>query len=573
MAAAAEALEGGRRVRRARRVALALADDGVGELPGLVEVADADEVLRVRRRGLRDVAPARGFGFDAQEIEQQLVIERAQRRIANRCQPDRDAFGRVVADALDVDRAGAGARQLARVLLRDVLLVRVGRQHPLDALPHLGEALGRTFAGRNLALGQPEQLPLAVGVWHQRLEGQRQPLGRAALLDDRGGDEVRNRLVAHPFHDRAGNVDRADHRFRAVALIEQLQHRFGGELAGGAPHLAEHRVEPMRLGLREVFGEPLQQRHERRHLRRGTVLLGGAVDLRHHFLQPDGVLHDVEQQAHAGIVEVERPSGERRGDDLLGGGRDPLLLAKHFGVVDFLDFDARTAGRRPQVLDAAVGAHVLGRTGEEQQQRAPRFGVDPGIQRQAADELTVQQLGELGDGRIRPAGHGAADEQRVGHHLEAIRAAVGEHRRDLRQASERGANRRVRGRVERNRAGGSLAGPRELGEPRAGVRGKNRRSSGFGHRSQRCASGCDRSGIRVERFLNSVAELVDRPKCGRQDVREDRATSCGRQRRACGRRGRRGVRARGQVSLCRARAQSFEYYCPNANGRRHPPEA
>ena len=77
-AAAAEALERGRGVRRARRVALSFADDGVGELPGLVEVADADEIVRVGRRGLGDVAPARGFRLDAQEIEQQLVIERAQ---------------------------------------------------------------------------------------------------------------------------------------------------------------------------------------------------------------------------------------------------------------------------------------------------------------------------------------------------------------------------------------------------------------------------------------------------------------------------------------------------------------
>ena len=78
-------------------------------------------------------------------------------------------------------------------------------------------------------------------------------------------------------------------------------------------------------------------------------------------------------------------------------GRDALLLAQHFGVVDLLDFDARTAGGRPQMLDAAVAAHFFGRAREQQQQRAPRLGVGSRVQREAADQMAVQEVGELGD--------------------------------------------------------------------------------------------------------------------------------------------------------------------------------
>ena len=74
--------------------------------------------------------------------------------------------------------------------------------------------------------------------------------------------------------------------------------------------------------------------------------------------------------------------------------------------------------------------------------------------------------------------------------------------------------------VERDRAGGGLAGAGELGEPRAGVRRQNRRNSGFGHRSQRCASGSTDS-FRIERLLNSVAELA--PAVVSHDRRRARA--------------------------------------------------
>ena len=250
-------------------------------------------------------------------------------------------------------------------------------------------------------------------------------------------------------------------------------------------------------------------------------------------------------------------SGHRRGDDLLGGGRDPLLLAQHLGVVDLLDLDARAAGRRPEVPDAAVGADVLGRTREQQQQRAPRLGVGARIQRQAADELAVQQLGQLGDRGIRlglarrrrraacrPSPGGDTGPLSVSVAVtcdEACRAWCrspdGRRDRARRRAPPPCRRARTRRAARRRRA-------------------QDRRSSGFGHRSQRCASGFA-AAHPVERFVNSVAELSVADVCT-ADVcwMRDRPQPAGRAAGdvadvAC---------ELGHVSLCRARAQSFEYY-------------
>src|SRR4029450_1354769 len=59
----------------------------------------------------------------------------------------------------------------------------------------------------------------------------------------------------------------------------------------------------------------------------------------------------------------------------------------------------------------------------------------------------------------------------------------------LRQAHERGANRRVTARIERDRACRGFAGACELGESGSGVGGERLKVAGFGQRSQMGASG------------------------------------------------------------------------------------
>ncbi len=147
-----ESLERRGRVRSARRDTLALADNDVGELPGLIEVADPDQVLGMGGGGLGDVAPACRLGLDRQQIEQQLMIQAAQGRVGDRSQPHRNAFRRIVADRLDLGGARPRVGQLAAVLFGHILLVRIRGQHPFDALPERLQPLATGFGRRDLVV-------------------------------------------------------------------------------------------------------------------------------------------------------------------------------------------------------------------------------------------------------------------------------------------------------------------------------------------------------------------------------------------------------------------------------------
>ena len=108
--AARKSLERRRGVRPSERARVALLDERVDEEPGLIEMADPYQVVGVRDDGVGDIAPARRVGFDAQEIDEQILIEAAQRGVADGREPRRDPFRRVVADAFDVDRQGPRMR-------------------------------------------------------------------------------------------------------------------------------------------------------------------------------------------------------------------------------------------------------------------------------------------------------------------------------------------------------------------------------------------------------------------------------------------------------------------------------
>ena len=71
----------------------------------------------------------------------------------------------------------------------------------------------------------------------------------------------------------------------------------------------------------------------------------------------------------------------------------------------------------------AFGEQVLGRACQQQQEGAPRLRVGAAHQPQFADQVAVQQVGQLGDGRIRSDRRAVVDQQAVGQHGDGHRAA------------------------------------------------------------------------------------------------------------------------------------------------------
>ena len=102
---------------------------------------------------------------------------------------------------------------------------------------------------------------------------------------------------------------------------------------------------------------------------------------------------------------------------------------------------------------------------------------------QLADEMTVQEHGELADGRVGSRRGTAVEEERVGEHGQPQRRGELRGRRHLHDAAERRRNRGVAAGVEKHRARGGLARARELHEPRGFFGGERRRRvSWFRHR-------------------------------------------------------------------------------------------
>ena len=179
--------------------------------------------------------------------------------------------------------------------------------------------------------------------------------------------------------------------------------------------------------------------------------LGGSrVEHRHQFRQLSDGSAAIRAARDAGIiVQIETRPRQAVGDHLIPGrGLAALLLAKHFGVVDFPDLDCRTAIRRPETGDASLGRGRRPAPRREQQEGAPRLGVATRMNRQLADQMVVQERRELGDRWIGARVPLAVDEQPVGEDPDPIglgEAAGGGQADD---PAEGGGNCRVRGRVQ-----------------------------------------------------------------------------------------------------------------------------
>jgi hypothetical protein len=133
--------------------------------------------------------------------------------------------------------------------------------------------------------------------------------------------------------------------------------------------------------------------------------------------------------------------------------------------------------------DAAVGPDVLGRAGQQEEQRAPRVRAGAGVERDRANEVAVKQPGELGDRQVRLWRARTIDEQLVGVNLERKRPAMGQPRRGLGEPRQRLPDGRMPVWIERDRACRRLARSREIGQAcgdvggEKGVRGDGRNSN------------------------------------------------------------------------------------------------
>jgi hypothetical protein len=87
----------------------------------------------------RHVAPLAGVPFDAQQVEQQIEIQLAQRGVRDGRHPFLDPPRRIVGHALDFDCQRAGRGELAGVRIRHELLVGIRHQHVGGPAPQILE--------------------------------------------------------------------------------------------------------------------------------------------------------------------------------------------------------------------------------------------------------------------------------------------------------------------------------------------------------------------------------------------------------------------------------------------------
>ncbi len=327
----------------------------LGELQGRVEIPDPHQVFGAGDHRFRDVAPAGAILFDAEQVPEEQAVQIAQRRVGDRREPFRHALGGVVTRGFDIDRARARPAQFTRVGVGHELLVRVRREHRLDARP---QVLERGFLSelrrRDVRLRQREQLPLPVRVRHEGVEGLCQSIGRPVFRDHRFRDKLRDRRVAHAMHHRTDDVDRAGHGFGLRAPHEELEHRVGGEAPRDLADLPQRLIELAGVRPADVLREAAQDIQEGPDADGTRRRLGALLELLHQHREPRRIADEIQQQAHPRVVELELRAAHGGGDEAIGHGRIPLFLAQDFRVVDLDDLEAGAAGRGPETRDPAV---------------------------------------------------------------------------------------------------------------------------------------------------------------------------------------------------------------------------
>ncbi len=134
--------------------------------------------------------------LDAQQVEHQREVERAQGGGGDRAEPGADALRRIVADAFDFDRLGPRARQLLAVGVRDERLVGVRRQQLFrDVVPDRLEPFGAAERRRrDVVLRQREQ-PLLFARRRGPASGTPAPADRSTCRPRSRACETKREMV------------------------------------------------------------------------------------------------------------------------------------------------------------------------------------------------------------------------------------------------------------------------------------------------------------------------------------------------------------------------------------------
>src|SRR4051812_15288277 len=107
----------------------------LSEKPRLLEIANPHEIIGVTHHRLRHIAPSQRIFFNRKQVEKQLMVEIAQRNVADRSQPPGHPFWRVVADSLDVYGSRPRAPPPAPPIPPERGPPRVGRQQSPPPCP------------------------------------------------------------------------------------------------------------------------------------------------------------------------------------------------------------------------------------------------------------------------------------------------------------------------------------------------------------------------------------------------------------------------------------------------------
>ena len=210
---------------------------------------------------------------------------------------------------------------------------------------------------------------------------------------------------------------------------------------------------------------------------------GARLERRHELGQPVGVACDLDERPHRLFVEREGVALEAVRDHRVPVGRlAGFPLAQHFRVIDLAQLDVAARHHRPHARDAAFGADRVRRPSEEQQEVAPGVEIAAGMNGQLADEMIVEEHGQLADRRIGARRGASIEEERVGEDRQPERTRQTRRRRHLHDAAERRGDGRMASRVQQHRARRGFARAREVDEPRGFIgRQRSGRVGGFRH--------------------------------------------------------------------------------------------
>ncbi len=169
------------------------------------------------------------------------------------------------------------------------------------------------------------------------MKGLGQAIGGRAFGDDVARDEPGDGAIGHVAQHGVHHAVLSGFAGAAArgVLVQQAHQHFRRQLSDRGRDIAQHRIEQLRLLLRDRRHEPSDHAHERRALR-ADAAFRPVFNRAHHLDDAIRIAREAEQFAHRGVVEVERRHAvEAVGDDVVpDGGVQAVALAQHLGVVD-----------------------------------------------------------------------------------------------------------------------------------------------------------------------------------------------------------------------------------------------